>query len=110
VVDAQAWGREVTTCAYGSLQGGEGQENRWYTDEFGGTSSASPIVAGVLACVQGVLKAKKAPPLTPAEARALLRKTGRPQTDSDQRKATAEPIGNRPDLKQLIEAALQSRT
>src|SRR4029077_10449181 len=31
-VDAQGWGREVTTCGYGDLQGG-GNEDRWYSDE-----------------------------------------------------------------------------
>lgn len=107
-VDVQAWGHEVTTCGYGSLQGGKGQENRWYTDDFRGTSSAAPIVAGVLACVQGVLRAKGASPLTPAEARALLRNTGRPQTDHAKRPAT-QRIGRRPDLKELIKAALERR-
>ncbi len=105
-VDVQAWGHEVTTCGYGSLQGGKGQENRWYTDDFRGTSSAAPIVAGVLACVQGVLRAKGAPPLTPSAARALLRKTGRPQTDHPERPAATQRIGGRPDLKELIGAAL----
>jgi subtilisin family serine protease len=107
-VDVQAWGREVTTCGYGSLQGGTGQENRWYTDNFGGTSSAAPIVAGVLACVQGVLRARGAAPLTPAEARAVLRETGRSQTDHPDRPAT-QRIGKRPDLKQLVKAALDRR-
>jgi subtilisin family serine protease len=106
VVDVQAWGREVTTCGYGSLQGGMREENRWYTDDFGGTSSAGPIVAGVLACVQGVLRAKGASPLTPAEARKLLRSTGWAQADRPGALATKQPIGRRPDLKQLIQAVL----
>lgn len=50
MVDVQGWGREVTTCGYGDLQGGS-SENLWYTDVFSGTSSASPIVVGALACV-----------------------------------------------------------
>jgi hypothetical protein len=106
-VDAQAWGREVTTCGYGSLQGGS-QENRWYTDNFGGTSSASPIVAGVLACVQGILKAKGAPLMTPAQARKLLRNTGWPQADRQGTPAAKEPIGSRPDLKELVRVVLSS--
>ena len=32
-------------------------EDAWYTDAFAGTSSAAPMVAGALACVQGVLRA-----------------------------------------------------
>ena len=99
-VDVQAWGKEVTTCGYGSLQGGA-SESRWYTDEFGGTSSAAPMVAGVLACVQGILRARNAPLLTPAMARDLLRSIGRPQQNAPGRPAS-ERIGNRPDLKELI--------
>ena len=99
MVDVQAWGRDVTTSGYGSLQGGSG-ENRWYTDDFGGTSSATPIVAGVLACLQGILKAKGGL-LTPAQARELLRKAGRPQANAVGRPAT-ERIGNRPNLEELI--------
>ena len=104
-VDVQAWGKEVTTCGYGSLQGGVGQEHRWYTDGFGGTSSAAPIIAGVLACVQGVLRATKgAPPLTPARARKLLRESGWEQQDAPGRPAASQRIGRRPDLKELIDS------
>ena len=109
MVDVQAWGHEVTTCGYGSLQGGVREENRWYTDDFRGTSSAAPIVAGVLACVQGVLRAKGTSPLTPAEARKLLRSTGWAQADRPGALAAKQPIGRRPDLKQLIQAVLQGR-
>lgn len=99
-VDVQGWGREVTTCAYGDLQGGP-NEDVWYTDQFSGTSSASPIIVGVLAAIQGVRKARALPLLTPASARALLRSTGSPQTDAPGRPAT-ERIGNRPNLRQMI--------
>lgn len=102
-VDAQGWGREVTTCGYGDLQGGG--EDRWYTDEFAGTSSASPIVVGTLACVQGVCRANSAALLTPATARALLRATGSPQQDAPGRPAT-QRIGNRPDLQAMIARAV----
>jgi hypothetical protein len=34
-VDVQGWGREVTTCGYGDLQGGN-NEDFWYTDQFSG--------------------------------------------------------------------------
>ena len=59
VVDAQGWGREVTTTGYGDLQGGP-DEDVWYTDQFSGTSSASPIVVGALGCVQGMLAGRAA--------------------------------------------------
>ena len=100
LIDAQGWGREVTTCGYGDLQGGA-DENLWYTDTFSGTSSASPIIVGALGCMQGVLRAHNGPPLTPATARNILRTTGSPQQDEPGRPAT-QRIGNRPDLRQAI--------
>jgi Repeat of unknown function (DUF5648)/Subtilase family len=102
-VDAQGWGREVTTCGYGDLQGGT-DANVWYTDRFSGTSSASPIVVGSVACLQGVLRARGGAMLTPATARALLRETGSPQADAPGRPAT-QRIGSRPDLRAAIARA-----
>lgn len=104
VVDAQGWGREVTTTGYGDLQGG-GNEDLWYTDTFSGTSSASPIVVSALAAVQGILRARSRAPLTPARARQCLRTTGSPQQDEPGRPAT-QRIGNRPDLRQLVRCAI----
>jgi hypothetical protein len=105
-VDAQGWGREVVSTGYGDLQSGP-TVDVWYTERFSGTSSASPIVVGALACVQGVLRAQGRVPLSPARARELLRATGSPQQDSPERPAT-QRIGNRPDLRQLIPAALET--
>jgi len=104
IVDAQGWGREVTTCGYGDLQGGS-NEDVWYTDTFSGTSSASPIVVGSLGCVQGVLRAQGRSPMTPAKARQCLRSTGSSQQDAPGRPAT-QRIGNRPNIRQLIDCAL----
>lgn len=101
-VDAQGWGREVATCGYGDLQGG-GNEDRWYTDEFAGTSSASPIIVGTLACLQGIRRARGEPLLTPASARALLHATGSPQ-QAGPTAPVSQRIGSRPDLKALIAA------
>jgi subtilisin family serine protease len=102
-LDAQGWGRRVFTTGYGCLQGGI-DEKRWYMDQFGGTSAASAMVAGVLACVQGHRRAASQPLLTPSEARSLLRTTGSPQTDAPTRPKT-QHIGKRPDLKALIPKA-----
>lgn len=103
-IDVQGWGREVTTCGYGDLQGGR-SEDLWYTDQFSGTSSASPCVVGTLACVQGVLRAAARAALSPAQARQLLRSSGSPQTDGPGRPAS-QRIGTRPNLRQLIALAL----
>lgn len=108
LIDAQGWGREVTSTGYGNLQGGRNKDE-WYTDTFSGTSSASPIVVGALGCVQGVLRRRGRIPLSPARARELLRSTGSPQQDTPGR-PRSQRIGNRPNLRQLIQRALQTRT
>ena len=63
------------------------------------------MVAGALACVQGVLRAAGRAPLTPAQARAALRETGSPQQPGPTARSSA--IGNRPDIAQLIEWAME---
>jgi Subtilase family len=97
-LDAQGWGAELTTLAYGDLQGGP-SEDVWYTDSFGGTSGAAALVAGVAASLQGLqLAGTKRPPLTPADVRRLLRESGTPQQDSPEAPAASHRIGSRPDL------------
>lgn len=98
-VDCQAWGREVVTLGYGDLfklAGMPQHEDYWYTGQFSGTSSASPIVAGAVACLQGIAK-NRGKALAPTTLRDALRTTG-----SSQQSNTMERIGNRPDLRQLI--------
>jgi hypothetical protein len=64
------------------------------------------MVAGALACVQGALRAAGRRPLSPAEARAALRETGSPQLPSAD--GSRERIGNRPDVGQLIDWAMET--
>ena len=104
-VDAQGWGREVTTTGGfwdkpGDLQGGA-EEIAWFTDTFSGTSSASPVVVGALAALQGMLRAVGQEPMDPERARRLLRATGSPQQDAPGRPAS-QRIGNRPDIKAAV--------
>lgn len=103
-VDAQGWGWEVTTTGYGDLYDAGGV-TELYTDTFSGTSSASPIVTGALASTQGVLKAANMPLMDSERARQLLRQTGSPQQAAASR-PVSQRIGNRPDLSELIPAAL----
>lgn len=110
-VDAQGWGREVTTTGgrgntAGDLQGGT-DELLWYTDTFSGTSSASPIVVGAVAALQGILRARGLEPLTPQRAVEVLRATGSPQQDAPGRPAT-QRIGNRPDIEAAVAWLTQS--
>jgi hypothetical protein len=78
IVNVQAWGWHVTTLGYGDAQGGASQ-NKWYTLRFSGTSSASPIVTGAVACLQGRARSKHGAPMTPAKVRSILMATGTPQ-------------------------------
>lgn len=110
-IDAQGWGRETTTTGgfwdrAGDLQGGA-EEIAWYTDTFSGTSSASPIVVGALASLQGMLKATGQDPMTPERARTILRSTGSPQQDAPERPAS-QRIGNRPDIKAAVTRLMPS--
>ncbi|NGO75377.1 S8 family serine peptidase [Streptomyces sp. YC504] len=110
-VDAQGWGRETTTTGGswnrpGDLQGGA-EEIAWYTDTFSGTSSASPVVTGALASLQGMLKASGSAPMSPQQAREVLRASGTPQQDAPGRPAS-QRIGNRPDIKAALTRLLPS--
>jgi len=95
--DLQGWGEDVVTTGYGSLYNADGP-NLYYTGSFAGTSSASPIVAGAVACCVGYWKATLGTPLpTPAFLRSTLILTGTPQI--------SPPVGNigpRPNLRAAI--------
>lgn len=109
-LDAQGWGRDVaTTGGVGpgadSARPGE-DEDAWYTEAFAGTSSAAPMVAGALACVQGALRAEGREPLTPEQARTALRETGTAQQAAAD--GSLQRIGNRPDISQLIDWAMEA--
>ncbi|MEY2894016.1 MAG: hypothetical protein RJA98_3924 [Pseudomonadota bacterium] len=105
-VDVQGWGREVTSTGYGNLW--NDSANAQYTDTFSGTSSASPIIVGALACMQGWVRAAARTLITPAKARTLLRAHGAVQQSEPGRPAT-QRIGRRPDLK-LIHSKLFPKT
>ena len=93
-VDLHGWGANVVTTGYGNLYGDFA--NEYYTDTFGGTSSATPIVTGTVACMQGIYKAQSGGvPLSGSTIAAILRQTGTPQQGSDL-------IGPRPDLLNAI--------
>lgn len=99
-VDVQGWGRKVATLDYGDLQACDDQDkaDRHYTNEFSGTSSASPIVAGAAVILQGIAR-ERGRVLAPGELRELLRRSGTPQAGD-----TREHIGPRPDLARAIRA------
>lgn len=101
-LDVQAWGNYVVAAT--AIGGGmpadfrdEG-ENALYTFGFNGTSSASAIVAGACAALQGVFRREIGRSATPAELRQLLVSTGVPQPDPQNGR-----IGPRPNLRAAIE-------
>lgn len=81
-LDVQGWGTGVVSAGYGDLFD-PGDLRQRYTASFSGTSSASAIVAGAAASVQGAVLAHGLPPLDPGEMRDLLVATGTPQSGAD---------------------------
>ena len=114
IIDANGWGDSVATTGYGDLflpihcwpfnplppyTGCSPDMRQAYTAKFGGTSSASAMVAAVVVAMRGAALAQ----LSPADAalvngtliRSLLRSHGTPMNPG-------QGIGLRPDLRQLF--------
>ncbi len=72
-----------------------------YTDDFGGTSSASAIVAGVAAAIQGMSRAASGRLLAPGDLRRLLRDRDLGTTPLNE---AAAGIGFMPDLRKIARA------
>lgn len=87
-VTAHSWGYNVATTASISSPW-----NNNYTDDFGGTSAAAPIVAGAAASIQSIAVAMGHDPLDSFEMRDLISSTGTPQTYD-----TAYNIGETPNI------------
>ncbi len=90
-LDAHGFGAwDVYTLGYGGLYGWTDNNN--YTGTFSGTSSASPIVVGAVASMQGVHKATHARYLDHNGIRSLITTHGTPQASH------YKTIGPLPDL------------
>ncbi|BAV33895.1 hypothetical protein SCL_1590 [Sulfuricaulis limicola] len=96
-VDVNAWGGGVVTTGSGDMFKGDPTSpdpNQYYTQSFGGTSSASAIVAGAVLSLQGYMKQLLGAKLDPLAIRTLLTQTGTPKSFSESRQ-----IGRMPNLK-----------
>ena len=99
IVHVHGWGWHVTTLGYGDAQAGP-DPNTWYTLRFAGTSSASRRLStgAAAACIQSYARTKTGSPLTPAQVRDVLIKTGTPQEDDAPRAPIGQHIGPLPNL------------
>lgn len=95
-VDLFSWGDHVTTTTWS-----RNNPTRGYTHTFSGTSSSNPILAGVVASLQGVARAKGLGNLPPKALRQILVATGYPQIDGNRTQ-----IGVQPDLAGAIDKML----
>ncbi len=99
-VDMQGYGECVVTTGYGGLESSS-TPNGYYTSNFSGTSSASPIVASAIASLSSAQKTlHPGTILTPAQIRNVLVQTGTPQDFSIG--TLAGKIGPLPNLKAAL--------
>lgn len=96
--DVQAYASNLPTPGYGALFG-EDDHNRRYTGSFGGTSGATPLVAGLAALLQSIALAR-GKILDPDGMRRLLTDTGHPQPEG----AHIGPLPDGPAAAALIDA------
>jgi hypothetical protein len=95
-VDVHGWGENVVTMGYGDLF--SSGEDQYYTSFFSGTSSASPIVTGAAASLQGAALASGRAALDSRAMRNLLASNGTAQA------ADSRNIGPLPDLRRALAA------
>lgn len=103
-VDVQGWYDSIVTTTNGDYDGvladlyfPDGDPLRAYTESFGGTSGASPMVAAVAAAAQAVRTSRAGAPWEPLDLRAALVSTGMPQPEGQD-----QHIGPMPTLRTLL--------
>lgn len=107
-IDVQGWYDAIVTATSGEYGGAyadlyyPGRDGRQaYTESFGGTSGASPMVAAVAAILQSVSIETTGQAMDPMDVRSLLASLGTPGPAGDD-----HPIGPQPDLRRLLRAAM----
>lgn len=94
-VDVYGWGNAVDTT---NAKPSEFITNL-YTSSFAGTSSASPIIAGAAASIQGIAKNNQGRVYTPRQLRDILSDSSTGTKSND---PTSDKIGVLPDLKAIL--------
>lgn len=96
-VNINAWGASVFTTGYGAISF-DNDVNQYYTDSFGGTSSATAISGGCVANLQSFYYTLTGGSyMTSQEMRNLLEETGTNQTNNDR------PIGQFINMRAAME-------
>jgi subtilisin family serine protease len=94
-VDFFSWGNNIVTTGKGDLPFEPFDRHKKYTQSFSGTSGAAPIIAGVIACLQGIQIASGKQLYTADDIRRILIGNA-PKTESQ------KLIGLAPNLKETI--------
>lgn len=97
-IDCYGWGQNVDT-----LSSTDAGATTTYTGSFGGTSGASPIVAGAALALQGVCQANQQIRLSPRQMRTLL---SDPVTNTPPSPVEATAMGVLPNLRAIIDNQL----
>ena len=100
-IDCFGWGDAIETCG----DGGSGTGTTTYTSSFGGTSGASPMVAGAAVLLQSWRTARALPRLNADAMRALLSDSAK---NTQSQAPATDRVGVMPDVKTLIEGLERS--
>lgn len=95
-VDCYAWGEKITTTGDGYTSTALDD----YTNDFGGTSGASPMIVGAIMLVQSFAKALGRAAFSPAALRTML---ASPVLSTPSANPSVDKIGTMPNLRALIE-------
>jgi subtilisin family serine protease len=95
-IDLQGNGEGIVTTGYGSAYASSVGPNTFYSNNFGGTSGASPIVVGAVTLLQSLSRNFTGNTLSKNEIRNLLVSTGKPQVAGTL--PVSEKIGPLPNI------------
>jgi hypothetical protein len=94
-IDCYAWGENVDTCG----DGWTGNATSTYTSGFGGTSGATPIIAGAALILQSRRVSQNRPRYWPDQMRSLL---SSPKLGTLSANPATDRIGVMPNLKTML--------
>lgn len=93
-MDVYSWAQNVDTT---STDDATGKQNL-YTEIFQGTSSASPVIVGAAAIIQGMWLATHGEKMGPLQMREILASHGTPSANPAE-----DRIGVQPDLRVILD-------